>query len=238
MRLNYKIAEVANITELQKHEMFYLLESHYENMYWSDFVMDLIEKQWAILLFTFDNKLVGFSTQLLIMPEDNTEFNNCLVLYSGDTIIAHDYWGSITLPVAFLQLVSMIQTAHPNKKIYWMLISKGLRTYKFLSVFLKEYYPCYCSQTPLFIKDLMRYMGSKKFGKNFNLQKGIIEADSTSQYLKEIYQPEEKSENQVASFFYSSNPGYYKGDELLCLAEISDNNLHPFIKRMVKNYGQ
>ena len=237
MRLKFEIVEVANISENQKHEMFRLMEGHYVNVVWNDFVLDLSEKNWIILLFSLDDKMVGFSTQLLIIPEINTPFNNCVVLYSGDTIIAHEYWGSIALPVAFLQLVSTIQKAHPDKNIYWMLISKGLRTYKFLSVFLKEYYPCHFAEIPLFIKNLMQYMGNKKFGENYNSEKGIIDAHANSQFLKETFQPAEKTDNLVANFFYKNNHGYCKGDELLCMAEISDYNLHPFIKRMVKNYG-
>ena len=236
MKLKYKIVEVIGISELQKQEMFKLMEFHYANVSWDDFIKDLNEKQWVILLFSKDNTLVGFSTQLIIIPEINSPFNNCIVLYSGDTIIAHEYWGSITLPVAFLQLVFIIKNEYPDKKIYWMLISKGLRTYKFLSVFFNEYYPKYSSQTPNFIKNLMHYTGVKKFGTKYNFEKGIIEAQINGQYLKQIYQPDAKTENEVSLFFHSSNPGYYKGDELLCMAELEDSNLHPYIKRIVKNH--
>jgi hypothetical protein len=236
MKLIFKIREVSDISEPLKKEMFRLMEKHYSNMFWNDFIGDLSEKHWVILLLTPENELVGFSTQLLLIPEGNQEFENCVVLFSGDTIISHEYWGSIALPVAFLQLVSMIRKNHPGKLIYWMLISKGLRTYKFLSVFLKEYYPCHFAPIPPFIANLMQVMGKKKFGENYNPEKGIIEAHAKSQYLKESFQPETKKNNRIADFFYKCNPGFNKGDELLCMAEISERNLHPFIIRVVKNY--
>jgi hypothetical protein len=236
MKLNFEIAEVINISDDLKKEMFILMDCHYHNMQWDEFLSDLSEKHWVILLSSPDNKLVGFSTQLLLIPDQNPDYNDCVVLFSGDTIIDHEYWGSVALPVAFLQLISLIQKKYPGKKVFWMLITKGLRTYKFLTVFLKEYFPCHFAPTPSFIKDLMVIMGKRKFGANYNAEKGIIEAHAKSQYLKESFQPEAKKNNPVADFFYASNPGYTKGDELLCLAEISDENLHPFIKRVVKSY--
>jgi hypothetical protein len=236
MKLNFEIVEVLEITDLLKKEMFSIMEEHYANVHWGDFLSDLSEKHWVILLFSEEKKLVGFSTQLILLPEANSGFKDCIVLFSGDTIIAHEYWGSLALPVAFLQLVSMIQKSHPGKTVYWMLITKGLRTYKFLSVFLKDYYPCHFAATPPLIQELMKNMGKRKFGSAYNIEKGIIEAGEKSQYLKKTFQPETKKKNEVAEFFYTCNPGYSKGDELLCFAEISNLNLHPFIQRVVKNY--
>ena len=238
MMLKYEIVEVSNLSNSMKDSMYKLLEYYYANVRWRDFISDLMEKQWAILLFsTSSNQLVGFSTQMCIVPE-NKNFENCVVLYSGDTIIAHEYWGSITLPIAFLELVSEIKNNFPGKKVYWLLISKGLRTFKFLSVFLNDYYPNPNFPTPLSIKELMDAMGQLKFGKKFNSEHGIIKANDNDQYLKKEFQPEEKKENEVATFFFSKNPGYFKGDELLCMAEISDANLHPFIKRLVSKHAK
>ncbi len=232
MNLNYKIVPRQEITAEQRRTMFELLESHYANAFWPQFNADLDEKHWAILLFCPQtDKLVGFSTQVLLEPVDN-----CHILYSGDTIIAREYWGSITLPVAFLELVNKIKAAHPGDRLFWMLISKGLRTYKFLSVFLTEYYPHHTLQTPEQVKAMMNLTGTRKFGQKFKPEKGIIEAGANDQYLKEEYQPDENKSNPVASFFFSANPEYTKGDELLCFAELSDDNIHPFIKRVVKNY--
>jgi hypothetical protein len=237
MKLKHEIVEVSKISDDQKKEMYQLLDKHYANVNWHDFISDLSEKQWVILLFSMDSeKLAGFSTQMLISPGSQPGFENILVLYSGDTIIAHEYWGSVTLPVAFLQLVYKIQKLYPEKRIFWMLISKGLRTYKFLSVFLNEYFPNHLSETPENIRELMVIMGTKKFGPRFRSETGIIEAEVGGQFLKEEFQPAENTNNAVARFFFTRNPGYNKGDELLCLAEICDTNLHPFIKRVERNY--
>lgn len=232
MNLNYKIVLREEITMDQRKRMFELLESHYANALWLQFNTDLDEKRWVIFLICPQTgTMVGFSTQVLLEP-----VNNCQILFSGDTIIAREYWGSVALPVAFLELVNRIKQEHPCEKLYWMLISKGLRTYKFLSVFLSEYYPHHSLPIPADIKNMMNLAASKKFGQKFIPETGIIEAKANDQYLKEEYQPEEKKQNLAASYFFSANPGYAKGDELLCFAELNDENIHPFIKRVVKNY--
>jgi hypothetical protein len=234
VKLNFEVVETENITTSQKEEMFHLLDRHYNNVRWSDFITDLSEKHQVILLRTPENhQMVGFSTQLTLFPELNSGIPGCVVIFSGDTIIAQEYWGSVALPMAFLQLITKIQKQHPGKKIYWMLISKGLRTYKFLSVFLKEYYPNFQSATPPPIQQLMHYLGHQKFGLKYDPEIGIIKASTESQSLKPQFQPTENKENAVARFFYEKNPGYQKGDELLCLAELSEYNLHPFVKRLI-----
>lgn len=233
MKLLYEIVNVTDINILQKQEMYVLMECYYTNVFWNDFCKDLSEKQWVILLFSQEKKLVGFSTQVLLVPDLN--YDDCMVLYSGDTIISKEYWGSITLPIAFLHLIEKIRELYPHKKIYWMLISKGLRTYKFLSVFFNEYYPCYFAQTPPFISDLMKHMGAKKFGTQYDAKTDIIKAKPNGQYLKETYQPEIKATNKVSTFFHTINSGYYKGDELLCMTEVIDSNINSYIMRIAKN---
>lgn len=237
MKLDYQIIEIPNITDPQKAQMFNLLDTHYANVRWNDFITDLNEKQWAIMLYDND-RLVGFSTQMLIAPSHNEHHADKLVLFSGDTIIDHEHWGSVTLPVAFYRLVLRIKSQHPGKKIYWMLISKGLRTYKFLSVLLSSYYPNHLCDTPAPVKDLMDEMALRKFGTNYIAPKGIVKAVTGGQYLKESYQPAESKRTPVADFFYAQNPSYAKGDELVCMAEIADDNIHPFMQRIFKSHVQ
>lgn len=235
MKLLFEIVNVSDIDILQKQEMYVLMEFHYANVFWDDFSRDLSEKQWVILLFSQEKELVGFSTQVLLVSDLKTD--ECMVLYSGDTIIAKEYWGSITLPIAFYHLIEKIRELHPHKNIYWMLISKGLRTYKFLSVFFNEYYPCHFAQTPPFISDLMNHIGAKKFGTQFDAETGIIKAKPDGQFLKDTFQPEIKTNNKVSAFFHTINSGYYKGDELLCMTAVCDSNINPYIIRIAKSDG-
>jgi hypothetical protein len=239
MKLRHEIIGVSGITDIQRLEMYRLMEIHYGNVNWNDFNSDLNEKNWVILLYSCDSSVMtGFSTQMIFTSGDKKAFNDKIVLFSGDTIIAHEYWGSIELPIAFVHLVTRIQNEFPGKKIFWMLISKSLRTYKFLSVFTIHYYPNHFSSTPADIEELMFMVGAGKFGNRYNRIKGIIEAGEDSQFLKEVFQPRVKENDTVATYFYARNPGYCKGDELLCMTELSDDNYQPYLKRILKQHAQ
>ena len=68
-------------------------------------------------------------------------------------------------------------------------------------------------------------------------EKGIIKNNGNNDNLKEdiIVLSEKKKENEDIKYFVNKNPGYLYGDELVCLTEISEENLTKFGKRVIKN---
>jgi hypothetical protein len=78
----------------------------------------------------------------------NFDGRDMRILFSGDTIIMKEYWGSMALSLLFGELMIRLLKEYEDKEIYWMLISKGLRTYKYLPSFFLEYYPCSDKPTP------------------------------------------------------------------------------------------
>jgi hypothetical protein len=234
MQLKSNTIEVSELMQSQKDRMFELMNCYYENSHRGDFDKDLSEKNYVILLQPeCSSEIIGFSTvKHFIHPNGSEDYG---VVFSGDTIIDKAYWGSLVLPVAFGKLLFSIKEQNPGKKLYWMLISKGVRTFKYLTTFFNEYYPCYREETPTIIEELMNSLGARKFPDSYNSENGIIEANSHSQYLKDEFQgnPSNKIKPEI-KFFFDKNPGYYKGDELLCLAEYSKENLKPFITRILE----
>ena len=98
-----------------------------------------LAKQWVILLYD-QSRLCGFSTQVLFdFPHENRDDK---ILFSGDTIIDKCRWGSLALPVAWGRLMLSLES-RPHGELYWLLTSKGYKTYRFLPVFFHEFYPCY-----------------------------------------------------------------------------------------------
>jgi len=234
MKLNRKITNVQVLTEAQKDQMFLLMEAYYGNSKRNDFDRDLKEKNWVLLLTEEDSgNIAGFSTQMLIPFQQNGQ--EVLVLFSGDTIISKEHWGSMALSLCFGELMLKLLDEYPDSLLYWMLISKGLRTYKYLPTFFIDYYPCYDKETPKFILELMRYLGEMKYPGAYDESRGIIEAKSDGQFLKQEFQPEANPKKPHEVFFYKANPGYNKGDELFCLAQLSMDNINPFIKRILKS---
>jgi hypothetical protein len=119
--------------------------------------------------------------------------------------------------------------AHPDTPLYWLLISKGLRTYKYLPTCFIEYYPHWQNETPQNISQLMNQLGKYRFNEFYNPDTGIVSARENGQYLKDEFQPSIKTDKPYESFFYNKNPGYMKGDELLCLTRLSLENILPDI---------
>src|SRR5262245_54306783 len=75
-------------------EMFQLLSDHFEGVTWEQFSSDLAEKNWVVLV-RREERLAGFST--LQVYETLFEDEPVSVVYSGDTIVAPEAWGSTAL---------------------------------------------------------------------------------------------------------------------------------------------
>ena len=60
-----------------------------------------------------------------------------------------------------------LRAAHPDSELYWLLTSKGYKTYRFLPVFFHQFYPCCAAETPALEKELLEGVASQRFGKRF-----------------------------------------------------------------------
>ena len=229
-----KLIYVSELTPGQKDSMFNLMYEYYNNVTRKIFERDLSEKQYVILLECMNtSEIEGFSTQMTYPFKFNGK--SYFILYSGDTIISRRQWGSFELPKAFGELMLSLINDHPGKKIFWFLITKGARTYKFLPVFFKEFYPRYDREPQFELKALINALAAEKFGPCYDSESGVVRVPGPGQSLKEDYEPETgKRGNPHVNFFYRSNPGYQKGDELACIAELSVNNISSFIRRVLK----
>jgi hypothetical protein len=228
-------SQIVLVRDLQKDciaRMQELLRQHYEGVAESQFLADLRAKNWAILLFDA-GRLCGFSTQVLF---EHSLAERCVkVLFSGDTIIEKKHWGSLALPVAWGRLMLSIAESHPGKPLYWLLTSKGYKTYRFLSVFFYQFYPCYKSATPSFEKALLESVAGKRFGNRFDPEAGVLRAGNGAQKLKSGIADlnEARLRDPHVAFFQQRNPRHAEGDELVCLAPFHPGNLKPYIRRQL-----
>ncbi len=49
--------------------------------------------------------------------------------FSGDTIIEKEYWGNRALTCAMYRYIVSFKLRYPLVPVYWILISKGFKTY-------------------------------------------------------------------------------------------------------------
>lgn len=218
-------ASTVRVKKIKRHEidrMYQLFSEYYENHSLQSFEHDLFEKNHVILLRDkFDNSLQGFST-LLRVPLKKAG-KNVLGVYSGDTVINKEYWGSPALGIEFLIYLWKLKMKRPGTAVYWFLISKGYKTYLLMAKNFATYYPRFDEETPDVYRTLMKDFYCAKFGEHYEPETGLISYEGKSCALKEHVAditPEIMREPRVA-FFQQQNPKWASGHELTCIAKMT-----------------
>lgn len=214
--------KVKNIKRDEIHRMYDLFSEYYDNHSIQSFEKDLFEKNHVILLKDkHDHSLQGFST-LLRVPLKKSE-KNVIGVYSGDTVINKEYWGSSALGIEFLKYLWKLKVKRPGTPVYWFLISKGYKTYLLMAKNFKTYFPRFDMATPPEYKQLMNEFYKKKFGEHYQSEADIISYQGKSCALKEHVAdicPTDLREPRIA-FFQEKNPGWQEGHELTCIAKMT-----------------
>jgi hypothetical protein len=232
MNLDSQIVMVKDLRTEDAAQMCRLMQAHYEGVTEHQFTADLEAKQWVILL-RHDCQLCGFSTQVAF--EHVVDGTAVRILFSGDTVIEKSHWGSLALPVAWGRLMLALLADRPGTSLYWLLTSKGYKTYRFLPVFFREFHPCYCLETPPFEKNLLQSVAVRQFGSRYDPATRILRAKPGDQRLRDGIADldNHRLRDPHVAFFQKQNPGHACGDELVCLARFHPENLKPYIRRQL-----
>lgn len=194
------------------------------------FLADLAGKTEALLVY-HEGRLIGFST--LQTYGRNWQGRAIRIVFSGDTIVARAHWGQQALAFAWIQHMGTIYRLHPSAPLYWFLIVKGHRTFRYLPVFSKSFHPHY-SMDRADLRPLADFLAAEKFGKFYDPVSGLVVFPASRGHLKqEIATPSATElEKAAVQFFLRKNPGYTRGDELVCLCELRADNLKPLARRL------
>jgi hypothetical protein len=231
MGLHGIIIAVKLLTAEDKKTMYSLMEEFYDNTSFAVFIKDLHEKDYCILLYAADNQIKGFSTQKIMAVEVGAE--KVCGVFSGDTIIHKDYWGSLELYKIFA--ANFISFGQRYKCFYWFLISKGYKTYKMLPLFFTEFYPNYRVKTPFYEQQIIDSWARAKYPEEYDEASGVIVYKGIKDKLKagvaDITGKQLKNEDVV--HFLKLNPHYCKGNDLVCLTRLTEDNLKPAARRLL-----
>jgi len=213
-------------------EMFQLLTAHFDGVTRQQFECDLAEKNRVILLFR-DANLVGFST--ILAYTTNFEGSSLNVIYSGDTIVSPTAWGTTALPRAWVAAVNELRADLPEHRCYWLLLTSGFRTYRFLPVFWRDFFPRYDQATPAHTEKLLKHLARERFGDEFDPVQGVVRFARPQKLTHDLLHVDaSRSQNPHIAFFNERNPGHIHGDELVCLTEICEDNLTRAGQRMTR----
>jgi hypothetical protein len=211
--------------------MYFLLRHYFEGTEPEVFAADLQQKNWVILIEDDQGVLKGFST--LLLYETQFAGEPITVLYSGDTIVDPSAWSSSVLPRAWITAVKHLRQQHCRGRFYWLLISSGFRTYRFLPTFWQEFYPRYDAVTPDHLTALIDFLCWNQFQHHYDQDAGIVRLPQPQSLCEQLRQiPSERLRDPHIAFFLQRNPSYGQGDELVCLTEITETNLTAAGRRM------
>ena len=223
------------LTEAHRAAMFTLLDAHFEGVTRAQFEADLRRKNWVVLL-NDGPALLGFST-LLIRPA-KVDGESFVAVYSGDTIVAPAAWNSFAFPRAWIHAVYSLRARFPDGRFIWLLLTSGYRTYRFLPVFWREFYPRVGVITPELWTTRLRELASKEYGPQFDPSSSIVRLANPQRLRGAANQiPEGRTKDPHVAFFLERNPGHTNGDELVCIADLSPENLTAAGRRIVYGAG-
>jgi hypothetical protein len=217
--LKASIISIPSLTPSDRERMFELMQGYYDRVSREKFLADLSNKNDVILLRDPEGRIQGFSTlRIVSLKVDGKTLRG---VFSGDTVIERAFWGQRALGKAFLRYLFHQKIRRPFQPLYWLLISKGYKTYLMMANNFSEHYPRYECPTPPDVKTSMDAFYSFLFADYYDPQEGVIRmsTDRLKEGVAEI-SGEEESNPRIA-FFQRANPRWREGVELACIARMT-----------------
>lgn len=227
-----RVVPVAGLDDGARAAMYGLLTAHFSGVAREVFDADLAEKGWAILLEDDGDRLRGFST--LAVYESCAGGRPATIVYSGDTIVHREWWGSPALARTWIRAVRRLSGADRGAEVYWFLLTSGHRTYRFLPVFFRTFHPRHDGGADPVTAALLDAVARERFGGRYDSTCGIVRFARPQMLTPELVAlPAKRALDPHVAFFLARNPGHANGDELACLTRIHDDNLTPAGRRML-----
>jgi hypothetical protein len=223
---------VESLSLEKRGEMLSLMARYFSNVSRSVFERDLSEKEWCVVLTDGSGRIKGFSTMMLMRA--TVEGRPVAAVYSGDTIVDREHWGESLLSRLWARHAFGLAAVVRGAPLYWFLVSSGYKTYRFLTTFFREFHPAYGRPVPPETKRIMDALAHSRFPGQYDPETGIVRPENATPLRPGVADVTDRrlSDPHVA-FFVSANPGHARGDELVCLTELTPENLTPAGRRML-----
>jgi len=227
----YRTHEVNIARLIEMHSIFCRF---YENADLATFIHDMNAKKGVFILSEKrSGRIVGFSTYNEI--ELDYRGQKAIGVFSGDTIVEPEYWGNKTMHTAFAMKMLKTKILRPTTPVFWLLISKGYKTYLLMAHNFERFYPRHDQQdnelaalTEQYCQKLYPYAYREEakvldFGEGYHaLKDEVADIDPTM-----------RAANPHIRFFEQSNPEWRRGTELPCVSEIRFSTIGRFFKKLV-----
>jgi hypothetical protein len=224
-----EITRRSTVCRADRASMLDLLGVYFDGVSPARFAEDLEEKDWVILLRDrAAGSLAGFTTFMRFTCASEP---GVVAFFSGDTIVRRAAWNEMLLARAWARLAFGLASREAGVEVYWFLICSGFRTYRFLPVFFRGFYPRFDAPTPAREQEISDRLATAKFGSQYDRATGVVTPLCPTRLHAGCRDVASRSDPHV-SFFLTSNPGHAAGHELVCLAPLSRDNLTAAGQRM------
>ena len=235
-RIVSQTKKVAACSEQEKETFYQLLCQGFLGVSWHDFMRDFQEKDAVMILRKehCEGEIVGWSTLMVLplaLPGEEVKG-----IFSGDTVVLPEHRSSTGLGVELGRYFMHAYEQFPQHTVYYILISKGWRTYKLLAFFFKEFSPRYDKPTSAYDKAVIDAFGRKKYPHHYNPATGVITFSPQRLRPGSIDAIPAKVDAHT-QFFLCANPGYLDGHELVCVGRVSPDNFTNGFKRLLSLEG-
>ena len=216
---------VTALDDTLKHRMAEIYLATYDGSSKALFLHDLASKDEALLVYA-RYELIGFTSLRLF--EREWQGRPIGVVYSGDTVVERAHWGQQALAFSWIGRMGRFKCEHPDVPLYWFLLVKGHRTFRYLPVFGRSFYP-HWSIDRSDLKPLAVRLASEMFPDDYNPATGVVEFRRSRGHLKSgVAMPSSEDLNREGvRFFLERNPGFHRGHELVCVCEVEEHNMRP-----------
>jgi len=229
LKARYRPLRAISVDDIAR--MHRLFASIYENADVPTFLRDLSKKDGAILVRDRrTDEICGFTTIKKVPLSDGGR--RAIGVFSGDTVLDPGCWGDRALKDAFMRYLLGLWVTSPGRPLYWLLISKGYKTYMLLASNFVNYHPRPDGVIDPKLERLVRAYTDQLFPGRYDARRGILDFGQGAQRLREQVAPitpEMRLNNPVINYFERRNPGWRVGHELPCIAEISISLLKRYL---------
>ena len=229
--------KVSACSEHEKEVFYRLICQEFLGVSWSDFTRDFQEKDAVMILRKehSEGEIVGWSTLMVLklsLPGEEVK-----AIFSGDTVVLPEYRSSTAMGVELARYFMHVYEQFSQHTVYYILISKGWRTYKIMPFYFMEFFPRYDQPTPAYDQAVMDAFGKKKYPHHYNPATGVI-TFSPQRVRSESIDAIPVKVDRHTEFFLRSNPGYLDGNELVCVARVSPANFTHAARRLLSSEGR
>ncbi|MDF1821296.1 MAG: hypothetical protein P1U64_06985 [Alcanivoracaceae bacterium] len=220
-------------------EMYDIFCKYYGNTSLDTFLEDMSKKTGVIVIRRrSDRHIVGFSTVAVL--DLHLRGRKVKGVFSGDTIIEKEYWGSRALVTTFFLVLVRVILANPLTPVFWLLISKGYKTYLLLANNFFRFYP-HPEGAYSDYEALAAEYAEMLFPGSYDSERKVLDFGDGYQFLRddvaEITEDMRRRYPKIA-FFEERNPGWARGNELPCVGRAGFSDAFRYVFRLMRKRAQ